>query len=123
MGSPGELQNAKDWGCLPLVDSAEAPLCISEELEWSGQTSASLTCLRDSLGPGPVAFPPRSHSRIHAFIPHLLIEHLLCGKLSRSEEEEGKGQSCYLPWQEGPLFSWEPSQYDLALNNKQWNGC
>lgn len=35
-----------------------------------------------------------------------------------SEEEEGKGQPCYLPCQEAPFFPWGPSQHGLALSNQ-----
>lgn len=68
------------------------------------QRSRSSICLPrlpgGPLRPGPVASPPRSHSRVCAFAPHLSMEHLLCGGLSRanmvdrSEEEEGRGQPC-----------------------------
>lgn len=83
---------------------AQLPLAGTAEPYGASQRSQSSICLPHLPGgpsrPGPVASPPRSHSTVCAFTPHLSMEPLLYGRLSRadmvdrSEEEEGRGQPC-----------------------------
>lgn len=90
----------------PLVDSAEPRRCISEEPVKHLPPSPAWGPLR----PGAVAVPPRSHSKQSLCIHSTFVEGALCGSLGRantvdgSKEEEGKGQSCQLPWREAPSF-------------------
>lgn len=93
---------------LLVVDSAEPQHLRGASMVWSS------VCLRHLpggfKGPGPGSSHPWSHSRVHEFTPRMLIERLLCSRLSRTnqadtcEEKEGKGQSCYLPSRRLPSF-------------------